>query len=614
MPPPVAAERETQAGVVAGVPKPGPATEIAAGALCIVVVSLLAVLPNLVGWALTARPYTLYDYDDYAVYAPIGADAYFNHPTRIADAFSFDDRPTYFPWLVFTPGVMLAKAFGAGPLGVQLFWRLLGGLCLSGGAYALARHHLRRPWLASGLVMLLLCDSGFNWRLPLVQQTLFACQSLSGAWAFLPSSLRLPPPYEFHVHMRVMNPLVSLGFVWIHLFFLARARERGTWPSFVLSGLSFGLLFYVYFYYWTAAALTLAFGLALDPKGRRAYAHTLWLGAAVGLPQVVSSALFKRTASADWGPRVDLFLPIRRTSELNIPELTLLAAAALLPWICLRRRPLLPAWLMLASAFLLSNNQLATGLQIENFHWTWYLLTPCFTYLAGLVAADLVAARAPRVRGLAAVAWALLALHVASGFWLRGLTGLEFARGNRETVREYSAQRFGPGRPSFRPRSVIAGDRRFIQFAQVLENQRALFSPGLCFSPHTDNRTWDERIALNAFLGGQSRAEFEQWQDAAERRLVFDEYTFVGHKGPWGRDPALGRERVESRLAFYDRCARSTEEAVRRYNVRYVALAAGTPPPAYLSRGWKPLQAGSSWSIWERDLPDSAAQKADGAG
>ena len=73
--------------------------------------------------------------------------------------------------------------------------------------------------------------------------------------------------------------------------------------------------------------------------------------------------------------------------------MTLLALGLLLPWVWLRRRQFLPAWLLLASAFLLSNHQLVTRLQTESYHWTWCLLIPGFALFLGLVAADVVATR-----------------------------------------------------------------------------------------------------------------------------------------------------------------------------------------------------------------------------
>jgi hypothetical protein len=577
----------------------GLAHECAAAGICILVVTLLSVLPHLIAWVMSGHPYSVYENDDYSIYAPIASDAYFNHPSRISDPFSPGDRPTYFPSLMFVPGVLLAKAFGIGPLGVQFFWRLLAGVGLSAGGYALARHHLGRPWLSSVLVLFLLCDIGFSWRLPVVRQFLMVLQSVVGPWPSLPMSLRFKGgDDEFHSHLRVINPGLSLGFVWLHLFLLSRAREHPSRRSLVLSGLSFGLLFYVYFYYWTAVGLTLGLCWLFDACRRRVYFHTLWIGVLTGLPSVVSSVLFKRGASADWGPRVDLFLPIGRTSELNVPKLTILALALLLPWIWLRRRQFLPAWLLLFSAFLLSNHQLITGLQTESYHWSWCLLSPGFTFLLGLVAVDLIATRVRLARRVVLAASVLLVLHIGAGFWMRGITSIEFARSNRDMLTDYIAQRLSPDGPRLRPSATIAGDQKFSQFAQILENQRALDSPGLMFSPFTDNATWNERSVLNAFLLGYDSAAFEESQYRARRDMAQNE-GFA--KGPWVRDPALGRERIRSRLALYDKISRTPDEALRRYGVQYVALPVGSPPPAYLARGWKPFQSGPKWAIWERE-------------
>ena len=53
--------------------------------------------------------------------------------------------------------------------------------------------------------------------------------------------------------------------------------------------------------------------------------------------------------------------------------------------------------------------------------------------------------------------------------------------------------------------------------------------------------------------------------------------------GTWARDPALLKTMVERQVATRDAIAADPSAALDRYDVRYVALRADRPPPAYLA-------------------------------
>ena len=80
---------------------------------------------------------------------------------------------------------------------------------------------------------------------------------------------------------------------------------------------------------------------------------------------------------------------------------------------------------------------------------------------------------------------------------------------------QYRADRRGGRvRTPLAPNSVIAGDPRFVQFATILEDQRPLSGYAARLSPYVDDASWDERIALNAYLLGLGVSGFE-----ADQRL-----------------------------------------------------------------------------------------------
>ena len=106
----------------------------------------------------------------------------------------------------------------------------------------------------------------------------------------------------------------------------------------------FGLLFYVYFYYWTAAGLALVLAWALDAGHRRVYFHAGWIGGLLGLPGVVSDFFLKQHLSPDFFVRCDRLVPIGRFTELVLPKEMLVATVLGLIWVLFRRRDLIFVW------------------------------------------------------------------------------------------------------------------------------------------------------------------------------------------------------------------------------------------------------------------------------
>ncbi len=68
----------------------------------------------------------------------------------------------------------------------------------------------------------------------------------------------------------------------------------------------------------------------------------------------------------------------------------------------------------------------------------------------------------------------------------------------------------------------------------------------------------------------------------------------------WAQVPGVRARSLARGLAIYRSVASHVPGALRRYGVRYVALPAATPTPRYLAEGWKRLQAGPHWQLWER--------------
>ena len=67
-----------------------------------------------------------------------------------------------------------------------------------------------------------------------------------------------------------------------------------------------------------------------------------------------------------------------------MPAVVLLVVTAVVVW-RFRRELILP-WSMAAAGLVLMNHQIMTGLQLENFHWS-YVAGPCLSLLIGLLLA-----------------------------------------------------------------------------------------------------------------------------------------------------------------------------------------------------------------------------------
>lgn len=560
--------------------------ELAALGLCAFIGVLISVWPHLVWWPRIGVPYWLASNDD-LLYLSIAAQAYHEHPFRVGDPTQTTGGATLYPQLQLVPGIVTARLLGLGPLGVSLVWRVWTGFSLALGFYLIARLGTSRPRATACLALLMLLDCGFMDSRPVFQQFRLAARVARNR----PGELFDTYPQILRQD-RIITPGLSLIALALHVWLLQRARARPSRRNLALSGLGFGLLFHTYFYYWTGAALALALTFALDRGHRAAPLHTAWIGALIGLPEVVRSFLLKQSAADGWPMRTDKFLPISHTAELLIHKEALVMLALTFVWVWSYQRRWLALWALAASGWLLANHSLITGLQIENDHWA-YVRAPSLTFLLMLlVIAPLVDRLCGARRGFAALA-AFLVLFGGIGF---GLRHAEVVRSrepieNQARLHAYRRQRVTPRPPPppLVPNSVLAGERGFVDLAAIQEDQRPLNHYAADFSPSISDAEWDARYALNAYLLGVDRAAFEiqldQWLD----RQVW---------GAWGRGRSAERraERRAGRLAAFDEVVANPNAALDRFAVRYLALPSGRPPPD----GWTPLQHGPTWDIWER--------------
>ena len=556
--------------------------DLAPFGLCVLVGTLLAILPNLIWWNEAGGPFCLYDGDETSVYDPYAATAYRHGPSGFTDPYSLANARNHYPPLLFVPFASAARVLGLGPLGVGLLWRVFTGFGLSATLYLVVRQYLGRPWLASSLVMFLVSDT---WNSPgrLIYRHFFLFyESFFGPAAGVPKNLWFGGGHvELQGHFRLINPGISLPFVWLFLFLFTRARDRPTAGRLVASGLGFGLLFYVYFYYWTAAGVALLLGCLVDVGRRRAYFATGCIGLAAGLPSLVDSSTLKAASHPDWSTRNSLFSPISRTAALSFPKGVLALFLPTLPWVWFRFRELLPLALLIVATILLRNHNLLTKLDTASYHWEWMLQGQAVALYLTVFVAALVTRYVKIGRRGAAVLAVLLAVFVGMGFRIRAFQATEAARPAMSAYHDYLAMRNAPGAYRLEPGSVLAGAYRFVEMAAILDDQRPLSGVYLALSRDLSDRDMDARIALDAVLSGLKRSEI------GEKFSTFF--------------PTTPGQRAD-REARYDQTLADPGPEVERFRVRYAALPVEKDPPAYLtaSPDWKVVQNGPHYVLWER--------------
>jgi hypothetical protein len=546
---------------------------------------LISVLPHLVWGGVWIAD------NDELLYLSYAGHSYFDHPGYLEDSATLTSQPTFYPWLQMVPGILVAKLLALGPLGISVIWRIWAGISIAIGWYLLTKLYTRSSWGAAAMTTFLLADVGVLTARPLVRQFLVSIQVLLGqAHGVLDTNPMIHPEW------RIITPSMSLSYLLLHMWLTGRAREIPNRTRIVFAGLGFGILFYAYFYYWTAAALALGIVLLLDKGMRRVYLGIACIGTLVGLPALASAFFLKKLATPDWLNRTELGLHVPRFSEFLVPKGALLLLAVLFVWIWWRRKDLIYIWALAVAALLLLNHQVLTSIQMQNFHWT-YVWGPCLTFLMAMAATDwIISFNSSKKSGLLRLGLGLIiVVHLTAGLWLRAVE----AKQTQESVGfttdylEYREQQTRFARIGMAPHAVIAGDKDFVDLATILNDAHPLNHYAVVMSPWVNNSEWDYRIALNGFLRGLDRQAFVQEEKNTLATWVW---------GPEARDPERRAEQLADRLKGYDRIAANPAVAIERFKVKYVALRkSNEPSPQYLRSGWREIEDGRYWEVWERE-------------
>ena len=550
--------------------------------LCVGAGLVLAFTPVLV-WRLKTGDWVCVNDWFSPYYLGFAARVYYDRVLYMSDVVA-PGGVTFYPWLQFVPTTYVARAFATGPFAVNLIWIFLSAVGLGAGWYLVFQSILKRPWVAAGCTVFCLSDYGLAAARPLTSQL----QILVSALWLQPKGL-VVIPWGLLLQWRVPDPGLDLPFICLQIVALARACEKPTRLNLWLSGLAFGVLFYVFFYCWTIAMAGLSIAFLLDRARRRVYGITLCVGSIIGLPPLIYSIHLSRLASAEAMRRFGLLAPAPRLYQMTVPTLSLLAVAASGLWIWKsKRRDLVYLWSLVVGGILLSRSRAVTGIFFHEYHYDWLWL-PMRLALVLIMAMSILTARL-RWRPVAAgVSWAALILYFVGGVYLAAICVTRTWSGVDElrNYTRYKSQRLAAEVKPLLPGATVAGDDDFCELAAVAEDQWVLSGEAVARSMAVDNDQWELRTALNAYLEGTDRPKFEE----ASRLAT----------GWFWKSPELQPEVKTALMRKYDEVFQDPDRFIAEFGVRYVALAADRPEVPYLRAGWAILQRGPYWQIWERE-------------
>jgi hypothetical protein len=559
--------------------------------ICLLAAFAISFLPILIWRQMFHRWIYLADKDN-LLYLQLAAQSYYRHVWYLADP--VDPRyESYFPWLIYFPSGAAARIFGLDVFDITILWHVWSAVGLALGLYFFFYYFTAARWIAAAASVFAMSDAGMIVGQPLFHHLWLLAEVSSGSAANL---LHEWPPV-FLTQWRIVDPALGLSFLLLHFIAIRMARRSGTTPRIAFAGVTLGLLFYVYFYFWTAALCGLVLASLVDREKRGIYLNCLWIGLMLGAPILLHQMHLRASSVPDALPRKSYFLPVPHLSYLMIPKVAIFWLVVAAIWIWIKSRlDALYLWCVAIAALALANSHVIIGIDLESGHWRmiWGPMTELLIIIAAM---DLLKSKLNRAAAFRWIGGGVTALFLVSALYLQRIETLKTDEAQR-TIKAY--RQFEAAEVNVRalvPGSVIAGTGPLCEFAIIASDTRPLFTYVAGESLWMNDHEWTTRNALNGYLAGLDRTAFHDYaHDFAER------YGW----GPWSVNDSQ-KVMLQNQLDdLYDSVARDPASYLQRFGVRYVLLPADLDPPAYLAKGWTRVASGPGAQIWERSsVPES---------
>jgi hypothetical protein len=552
--------------------------------ICVVSAFAISFVPLLIWRHIFHHWIYLADRDN-VLYLQFAAQSYYRHTWYLPDPVN-PSYESYFPWLIYGPSGALARLLGLEVFDITIIWHVWSALGLGLGLYVFFYCFTGHRWAAAASSVFAMANCGIIVGDPFFRHISLLFEVLSGSTRTL--FYEWPP--VFLKQWRIVDPALGLPFLLFHIVALRMARSRATVLRIATAGISFGLLFYVYFYFWTAAASGLALAFVLDRDKRRVYLSCFGIGMLLGAPILLHQMILRASSSPDALPRNNYFLLVQHFGNLTLPKFTILLLLLSGLWIFLKSRyDAIYLWSLPVAGLALANSHVLSGIELEARHWRM-VWGPATGLLVIVVAADLISKWISR---LPWIKW--LAIGTVTAFFLSALylQRVETLKTDEAKITMEAYRQFQPAKADLRSLSVgsvVAGAEQICELAIIASNTRPLYTYVTDLSLWMDNREWETRNALNGYLCGLDRNSFHDYARAFAANRPF---------GPWSIDD---RQKVllQSQLdQLFDLIERNPQPYLERFKVRYVLLPAEQRAPTYLANGWHRIAVSPGAQVWE---------------
>lgn len=552
---------------------------------------LISTLPHLIGLIRFGEPVYFADFEDATLYLNYGAHAYHNDIFKLLDPVQGAPAGVFASWIQLIPGAVFAKVFDIPPIFITLVYRIFAGLLVGGGAY-LFIFSFTRKWIpAVALTTVFLCDSGQQSAHIIVKQIKASSRLLMGKGNEVFSSVP-----DLMLHWQIVAPALSMAFLLGHLYAVSEFSRQKPWNHqwLILSGLTYGLLFYVYFYFWTAATIALVLLLLMSQERWKEWSLVGAIGLTIGIPAILMRMKMKAEADPEWLLRNAFFLPMEdRFSYLIFPRFAVLVAiAGLVYWYLRRSREKDMTYLLTVgiASLLLLNQRYITGLENHDSYWL-YIGAPALHLLGMLMGYRLLEEQ----NWGRAAHWGLIGIALTmlvTGVGLRSAEATMVGDSERlmNSYQVLARHESELTKIKFKPLEQVAGTETIVSFLSTMHNLRPFSGLAAEISPGVSTENWNKRMAANGVLIGKPEYDFkiESYNELVE--------------GGWNWPKDWRQKCYEDRMRFFKEYNASPEKILEDFVFGYVAIGPNHRLNVQLavSPKFRKILSTATLKIWER--------------